>query len=71
MEKIVAKLREEPVRARLYALVVLVAGYLVARGVISAADAEFIGAVALTVLAVETARSRVEPLSKQDRHDHP
>lgn len=62
MSAILEKLKSEPVRVRLYSLATLVAGYLLARGVISPTDAEFIGGVVVVVLGVETARSKVSPV---------
>jgi biotin synthase-related radical SAM superfamily protein len=58
----IEKLKQEPVRLRIYSVVAVVAAYLVAKGVISPADFEFIGGLAATVLAVETARSKVTPV---------
>lgn len=58
--------RNEPIRVRLYSAVVLITGYLVARGVIDQVDATFVGALALIVLGVETARARVTPTEKRD-----
>lgn len=64
MESIIQKLKDEPIRLRIYSLVLLVATYLVARGVISLDDMEFIIGIAGIVLAVETSRAKVKPLSK-------
>lgn len=64
MEKIQNLLKSEPLRARLYAIIVVIAGYLLARGYIAATDADFIGALAVLVLGVESARARVTPDAK-------
>lgn len=57
------KIKSEPVRVRLYALAALIAIYLVSKGVITQIDAEFAISALGVVLAVETARSKVTPLS--------
>lgn len=62
MDKLIEKLKDEPVRLRIYGLVFLVATYLVSRGVISVDDLEFIVGVAGIVLAVETSRAKVKPV---------
>lgn len=67
MSTFIEKVASEPVRVRLYTLAVLVLGYLKIKGYIDATDAEFIATAILTVLAVETARAKVEPLAKQRR----
>lgn len=64
MDKFLNALQGEPVRLRIYSLVALVAVYLVARGVISVADMEFIVSVAGVVLVVESARSKVSPVPR-------
>jgi hypothetical protein len=61
LEKII---KDEPLRLRLYSLAVLVLGYLVARGLVSPTDAEFIGGVIVVVLGVESARQKVTPAAK-------
>lgn len=61
MDKLLSKLRSEPVRVRLYSLAVLCAAYLVTRGYIQPTDAEFIGGIALLVLGVEASRAKVSP----------
>jgi hypothetical protein len=53
IEKIIRKTKSPGVRARLYSLVLLVALYLVGRGVISPSDSDFIVAMAALVLGVE------------------
>ena len=62
MDRVLNALKREPVRVRLYGLAVLVAGYLVARGVIQPTDYTFIVGVAALVLGVETARAAVTPV---------
>lgn len=59
-------LRNEPLRARAYALTVLVAVYLVGRGIISATDKDFIVSVVAIVLGVEWSRTKVSPVKRQD-----
>lgn len=56
--------KNEPLRARIYTLALLVAGYLLAQDYVSATDYEFIGSALAIVLGVERARSKVTPLSK-------
>lgn len=68
MEKFIDTVKTEPVRLRLYALAVLVATYLVAKGYLDATDAEFITGVAGTVLFVETARNKVTPTAYEPQH---
>lgn len=61
---LVRVLSREPVRARLYAFLVLLTGYLVTRGLITGNDVAFYtaaGALLLGVPAVESARARVTP----------
>lgn len=58
--------RNEPLRTRLYALAVLVNGYLLGKDIIDATDATFYGGVAAIVLCVETARAKVVPTRKVD-----
>ena len=64
MDRVLNKLKAEPVRVRLYGLLLLVAGYLVSRGYISPTDEAFIASVAVLALGVETARDRVSPAAK-------
>lgn len=61
MDKILNKLKDEPVRLRLYSLVGLIALYLMSKGVISVDDVEFLVGLAGIVLAVESARAKVSP----------
>ncbi|MGZ0151867.1 phage holin [Kribbella sp. WER1] len=72
LKKILDKLRDEPVRVRLYAVVVLVAGYLLARGYVDATDYQFILSLVAAVLGVEAARSKVSPAindkAQEDEH---
>ena len=57
-------LANEPLRVRAYGIAVLVLGYLLAKGVLSAEDVDFyVGLVGL-VLGVETARAAVTPNDK-------
>lgn len=70
MDRIINKLRTEPVRVRLYGVAVLVLGYLKARGVIADVDAEFFGSLAVIVLAVETTRAKVMPMAYEPKHKH-
>ena len=65
MDKVVEKIKSEPVRVRLYTLAALVALYLAGRGYISPTDADFIISVVGVVLAVETARAKVSPVAKR------
>lgn len=57
-------LRNEPVRVRVYGITVLVAGYLFARQIITAADVQFYVGLAAIVLGVETSRAKVTPTRK-------
>lgn len=61
-------LKHEPVRVRIYTLAGLVLGYLVTRGVLSPADAEFYGSVAVVVLGVESSRRAVTPVVYTAKH---
>lgn len=68
MEQIITKLKTEPVRLRLYALAVLVATYLMAKGHLDPTDTEFIVGVVGTVLAVERSRKKVSPTVYEPQH---
>jgi hypothetical protein len=66
LNKVLDKLRREPVRVRIYTLATLVVGYLLARGYVSAGDVEFILGVASVVLGVEASRAKVSPVRRED-----
>lgn len=58
-------LKNEPVRAALYPLLVLIVGYLSAKGWLAGDDAAFavaVGTLVLGALGIEVARSRVSPV---------
>lgn len=61
MDRIIAKLKSEPIRIRLYGLAVLVLGYLMSKGYIAPEDHEFLLAVAGIILVTESSRSKVSP----------
>jgi hypothetical protein len=61
--KILAALKREPVRVRVYSIAALVVAYLLARGVVSPTDGEFILGVLALVLGVEAARGNVTPFA--------
>ncbi|MER7449790.1 hypothetical protein ABTW96_05830 [Nocardia beijingensis] len=64
MNKVIAILHSEPVRALLYPLLVALIGYGVAKGVVSSDLSGFVLALvaaALGLPAVESARHRVSP----------
>lgn len=65
IERILRKLRSEPVRVRLYSVAALVLGYLAQKNVLSPSDVTFYLTLAGIVLAVESSRTKVEPLAKQ------
>lgn len=62
---ILNKLKGEPVRLRLYGIVVLLAAYALAKGYVQASDLEFVSSLAALVLGVETSRAKVTPQSKR------
>ena len=68
MNRVLNYLSTEPVRVRLYGLVVLVIGYLKARGVLGEIDAQFAGSLAVIILAVESIRSKVTPMAYIPKH---
>jgi hypothetical protein len=68
VNKLFAKLKQEPVRLALYSLATLVAGYLKTKGVLTTEDVAFIGSVAAVFLGVETLRSKVTP-AKADEEE--
>jgi len=59
--KILAYLKQEPVRVHLYTLVGLALAFLVAKGVISEGDLPYILGIAAAILGVENLRSKVSP----------
>lgn len=59
LNELKAVLKREPVRLRIYALAVAVAGYLVVKGYIDPADQEFILGALGIVLATENVRGKV------------
>jgi len=61
--KAVAWIKSEPVRIRLYTILALVAGYLLAKGYVHPEDYQFIVTVVASVLGVEATRSKVSPVS--------
>jgi hypothetical protein len=64
MNKVLAILHSEPVRALLYPLLVALIGYGVTKGIVSSDTSSFILAVLAAMLglpAVESARRRVSP----------
>lgn len=66
MNLILAALHREPVRARLYTLASVVAGYALAKGYVDVTDSGFIVAVAGLVLGVESSRAKVSPVTSDD-----
>jgi hypothetical protein len=64
MNKLIEKLKSEPVRVRLYAVIAAVAAYLLIKGIVDASDVEFILTMAGLVLAVERTRAKVSPKRK-------
>ena len=65
MNRIVAKLREEPVRTILYPLIVILLGIAVTRGFITSDTADLFTTIVATILGVtgvEVARSKVSPV---------
>lgn len=69
MKNLIEKLKNEPVRVRLYTLAAVVIGYLKLKGYLSPEDAEFAYVVAGIILAVEATRSKVTPQAKVDAKD--
>lgn len=65
VEKVVAKAKSEPVRLRVYALAALVLAYLMAKHVIGPDDYQFYLALVTTVLAVESSRAKVTPVTRR------
>lgn len=62
IEKIIEKIKAEPVRARIYAIAVVIATYLLARGYVQATDADFLISIVGLVLGVERSRAKVSPV---------
>jgi hypothetical protein len=69
VEKIKALVAAEPVRVRVYSVVVLVAGYLLVRGVVQPTDVDFVGSLAALVLGVEASRAKVTPSADVEFYD--
>lgn len=72
MNDLIEKLKSEPVRVRMYAVLTLIVGYLLAKGVVGSDDAAFIGAVAAIVLGVagvESARAQVSPVADEAEYE--
>ena len=65
VERFVAWIKGEPVRVRLYSLAALVLAYLLARGIVSPTDVEFVGGVLALILGVEGSRRKVTPYDPQ------
>ena len=70
LKKILDKLRNEPVRVRVYSVAALVLGFLLTKHVLGATDVDFILSVLGIILGVETARAKVTPYNA-DAHDVP
>ena len=68
MDRIINKLKTEPVRVRLYSIIAAIAAYLLVRGIVSASDVEFILTMAGLVLAVERTRAKVMPMAYEPKH---
>jgi hypothetical protein len=64
--RVVAKLRQEPVRVRLYSVIVIVAGYALSRGYVAVTDYNFVLTVVAAVLGVEATRAQVSPTNKAE-----
>lgn len=69
VEKIKAVLKAEPVRVRVYSLAVVVSFYLLAKGLVSPTDVDFIGSVAALILGVEASRAKVTPSHDVEFYD--
>lgn len=68
MDRIINKLKTEPVRVRLYSIIGVIAGYLLVKHVVSPDDVEFIVTMAGLVLAVERTRAKVMPMAYEPKH---
>lgn len=62
MSELIERLREEPVRLRIYTVASLIAIYLVSKGIIDVTDLEFIVGIAAVILGVERTRAKVSPV---------
>jgi hydrogenase/urease accessory protein HupE len=65
IEKILSKIKSEPVRVRLYSIIAVVAVFALAKGYVQANDLEFILSLAALVLGVERSRAQVKPVAKR------
>ena len=70
IERAIEKLKDEPVRVRLYSLAVIVIGYLVTTGHLTTSDGELVSTIIGTILAVESTRAKVTPARKRRRAKH-
>ena len=60
-KKLLAYVKQEPVRVHLYTVVGLVLGLLVAKGIIHESDLPYVLGIAAAILGVETLRGQVSP----------
>lgn len=65
IEKIIAKIKSEPVRVRLYSILVAVAVFALAKGYVGPTDLEFVVTVGALVLGVERSRAKVRPVKRR------
>lgn len=59
--KIIAKVKTEPVRLRLYSIIGALAAFALLKGYVQVGDVDFILTIAALVLGVETSRAKVSP----------
>lgn len=62
LNKILKKVRSEPVRLRLYLVIAAIATYLLVRGYVQATDLDFILTLTALILGVERSRAKVQPV---------